>query len=85
MAEAAVKEHAAESEQELTDGFNLIIDALKLNELTTIYGVPQTEALAIAVVDRAISVLSIIVFGAASTLLWHCRHSGSVMRSGLAR
>jgi oxalyl-CoA decarboxylase len=27
-------------EHELTDGFNLIIDALKLNGLTTIYGVP---------------------------------------------
>ena len=25
---------------ELTDGFHLIIDALKLNDLTTIYGVP---------------------------------------------
>src|SRR5690349_14833649 len=26
--------------QELTDGFHLLIDALKLNGLTTIYGVP---------------------------------------------
>src|SRR6188768_2487070 len=41
MAEAAVKvEPAGEAERELTDGFNLIIDALKLNGLTTIYGVP---------------------------------------------
>jgi oxalyl-CoA decarboxylase len=31
---------AAGAEQELTDGFNLIIDALKLNGLNTIYGVP---------------------------------------------
>ena len=31
---------APEAEQELTDGFNLIIEALKLNGLTTIYGVP---------------------------------------------
>jgi oxalyl-CoA decarboxylase len=30
----------AEGERELTDGFNLMIDALKLNGLTTIYGVP---------------------------------------------
>jgi oxalyl-CoA decarboxylase len=30
----------AAAERELTDGFNLIIDALKLNGLTTIYGVP---------------------------------------------
>src|SRR2546421_4819324 len=41
MAEAAVKEKpAAQAERELTDGFNLMIDALKLNGLTTIYGVP---------------------------------------------
>ncbi|MCF8476584.1 MAG: oxalyl-CoA decarboxylase [Pseudolabrys sp.] len=40
MADAAVKTPDAEAEQELTDGFNLIIDALKLNGLTTIYGVP---------------------------------------------
>jgi len=32
--------NAATGEQELTDGFNLIIDALKLNGLDTIYGVP---------------------------------------------
>ncbi|CAN7505691.1 oxalyl-CoA decarboxylase [Bosea sp. LjRoot237] len=31
---------APEAERELTDGFNLIIDALKLNGLDTIYGVP---------------------------------------------
>ena len=38
MAEAATK--IAEAEQELTDGFHLIIDALKLNGVETIYGVP---------------------------------------------
>ena len=27
-------------EPELTDGFHLVIDALKLNGITTIYGVP---------------------------------------------
>lgn len=31
---------AAERERELTDGFHLVIDALKLNGITTIYGVP---------------------------------------------
>ncbi|MDP2619834.1 MAG: oxalyl-CoA decarboxylase [Hyphomicrobiales bacterium] len=31
---------AAEAEQELTDGFHLVIDALKLNGINTIYGVP---------------------------------------------
>ena len=43
MADAAVKEKPAtapEAERELTDGFHLLIDALKLNGLTTIYGVP---------------------------------------------
>jgi oxalyl-CoA decarboxylase len=39
MAEAAVKT-AAEAERELTDGFQLVIDALKLNDINTIYGVP---------------------------------------------
>ena len=41
MAEAALKEKPTRpKERELTDGFHLIIDALKLNGLTTIYGVP---------------------------------------------
>jgi oxalyl-CoA decarboxylase len=45
MADAAVKEkhetgNAAAAEQELTDGFHLVIDALKLNGINTIYGVP---------------------------------------------
>jgi oxalyl-CoA decarboxylase len=41
MAEAALKEaSAAEEERELTDGFHLIIDALKLNGVKTIYAVP---------------------------------------------
>ena len=43
MSDAALKtkpEAAAADEQNLTDGFNLIIDALKLNGLDTIYGVP---------------------------------------------
>lgn len=38
---SAVEHSAAvEAEENLTDGFNLIIDALKLNGLNTIYGVP---------------------------------------------
>src|SRR5580698_5605710 len=48
MADAAVKTvkpastdaNAAAAERELTDGFHLVIDALKLNGLNTIYGVP---------------------------------------------
>src|SRR5438093_2038711 len=42
MSDAAVKPKpaAAEAQQELTDGFHLVIDALKLNGINTIYGVP---------------------------------------------
>ncbi len=46
MAETALKAKkpgtttTAEAQQELTDGFHLVIDALKLNGLNTIYGVP---------------------------------------------
>src|SRR5213596_4272332 len=41
MADTATKpKPAAESHQELTDGFHLVIDALKLNGIETIYGVP---------------------------------------------
>ena len=44
MADAAMKTKpataAAKPERELTDGFHLVIDALKLNGLNTIYGVP---------------------------------------------
>jgi oxalyl-CoA decarboxylase len=40
MLNTAAKTEAAGAEQELTDGFHLVIDALKLNGITTIYGVP---------------------------------------------
>jgi oxalyl-CoA decarboxylase len=44
MAEAATKTKpetaTAEAERQLTDGFHLVIDALKLNGINTIYGVP---------------------------------------------
>jgi oxalyl-CoA decarboxylase len=45
MSDAAIRSKPApalspDSEQELTDGFHLVIDALKLNDITTIYGVP---------------------------------------------
>jgi oxalyl-CoA decarboxylase len=36
----SIEANVAEAEREQTDGFNLIIDALKLNGLNTIYGVP---------------------------------------------
>ena len=45
MADAAVKTKPAtttaqDTERELTDGFHLVVDALKLNGIDTIYGVP---------------------------------------------
>src|SRR5213595_941588 len=48
MADAAVKakretttaQDTGEAQQDLTDGFHLVIDALKLNGLNTIYGLP---------------------------------------------
>src|SRR3974390_2030654 len=40
MAEAALKAAAAEETENLTDGFHLVIDALKLNGIDTIYNVP---------------------------------------------
>jgi thiamine pyrophosphate-dependent acetolactate synthase large subunit-like protein len=40
MLKTATKTEARDAQQELTDGFHLIIDALKLNGLNTIYGVP---------------------------------------------
>jgi len=41
MSETAAKERpATATEEELTDGFHLVIDALKLNGIDTIYGVP---------------------------------------------
>ena len=40
MADKSATTPAGADEQELTDGFHLVIEALKLNGLTTIYGVP---------------------------------------------
>jgi oxalyl-CoA decarboxylase len=40
MLNTATKTEASGAEQELTDGFHLVIDALKLNGIDTIYGVP---------------------------------------------
>ena len=40
MSEAALKAAPAQDEREQTDGFNLIIDGLKLNGVKTIYAVP---------------------------------------------
>ncbi|HXR26577.1 MAG TPA: lysylphosphatidylglycerol synthase transmembrane domain-containing protein [Candidatus Baltobacteraceae bacterium] len=48
----------------LTPGGLGIVEAGMVGILTYIYGVPQGEALTIALVDRSISILSVIVIGA---------------------
>src|ERR1700693_1933959 len=40
MLNTATKTEATDAQQELTDGFHIVIDALKLNGLNTVYGVP---------------------------------------------
>jgi glycosyltransferase 2 family protein len=40
-----------------------VVEAAVVFVLTTVYGIPPTEAIAITLVDRVISVLSIILFG----------------------
>ncbi len=40
MLNTATKTEAADAPQDLTDGFHLVIDALKLNGINTVYGVP---------------------------------------------
>jgi len=40
-----------------------VVEAAVVFVLTTVYGIPPTEAIAITLVDRVISVLSIIAFG----------------------
>src|SRR5258708_23275975 len=40
MLNTATKTEATDTQQELTDGFHLVIDALKLNGINTVYGVP---------------------------------------------
>src|SRR5258706_413593 len=40
MLKTAAKTEATDPQRELTDGFHLVIDALKLNGINTIYGVP---------------------------------------------
>jgi uncharacterized protein (TIRG00374 family) len=46
-----------------------VVEAGVITILTVIYGVPPTEATAIALVDRAISVLSVIILGSIAYVL----------------
>lgn len=50
--------------------------------LTIVYGVPQTEALAITIVDRAISVLSIIVLGTIAYAISPKRRGAGLVPAG---
>jgi uncharacterized protein (TIRG00374 family) len=47
----------------LTPGGLGVVEAGMVTILTLVYGVPQPEAAAITVVDRALSVLSVVIFG----------------------
>ena len=53
----------------LTPGGLGVVEAGMVGILTYIYGVPQGEALTIALIDRSISILSVIVIGAIVYLL----------------
>ena len=55
-----------------------IVEAGLVGVLTLAYGVPATEAGAIALVDRAISVLSIIVLGSIAYLVSSKRRGGGL-------
>jgi hypothetical protein len=46
-----------------------IVEGAVVGLLTVVYNVPQTEALAIVLVDRAISVLSVVIFGGITYLV----------------
>jgi uncharacterized protein (TIRG00374 family) len=57
-----------------------IVEAGVVGVLTTAYRVPLTEATAIALVDRAISVLSIIVLGSIAYLVSPKRRGAGMRR-----
>jgi glycosyltransferase 2 family protein len=57
-----------------------IVEAGVVGVLTTAYGVPLTEATAIALVDRAISVVSIIILGSIAYLVSPKRRGAGMRR-----
>ena len=59
-----------------------VVEAGVIGILTVIYGVPPTEATAIALVDRAISVLSVIVLGSIAYVLSPKTKGGHVREAG---
>jgi uncharacterized protein (TIRG00374 family) len=62
-----------------------VVEAGVVGVLTLIYNVPPTEALAIVLVDRAISVLSIIVFGGIAYLFSPVRKGRGITEAGAPR
>ena len=53
--------------------------------LTLIYNVPPTEALAIVLMDRLISVLSIIFFGSIAYIVSPVRKGRGIVEAGAAQ
>ena len=62
-----------------------VVEAGVVGVLTLIYRVPPTEALAIVLVDRAISVLSIILFGGIAYLVSPIRKGRGIVEGGAPR
>ena len=62
-----------------------VVEAGVVGVLTLIYKVPPTEALAIVLVDRAISVLSIILFGGIAYLVSPIRKGRGIVEGGAPR
>ena len=62
-----------------------VVEAGVVGVLTLIYNVPPTEALAIVLVDRFISVLSIIFFGGLAYLFSPIRKGRGIVEAGAPR
>jgi len=56
-----------------------VVETGMIGILTVVYGVPQTEALAIVLVDRFISVVSVIAFGAIAYWLSPLRKGAGIV------
>ena len=68
----------AGTERELTDGFHLVIDALKLNGIDTIYGVPGIPITDLGRLAQALTEVGDIGFGQ------DARHTGNSSNKRLA-
>ena len=59
-----------------------VVEAGVVGVLTLIYNVPPTEALAIVLMDRLISVLSIIFFGSIAYIVSPVRKGRGIVEAG---